>query len=171
MREAFKVKLEKYQSEGRAIVYVDESGFAHESTRSHGYSKVGERCLGQLDWGAKARTNVIGALLNGLVVTVALFSFNVDSDTFSAWMTQELLPNVPKKSVIVMDNAAFHKRKDMLESISSLGCIPDFLPTYSPDLNPIEQSWAQIKSIRRKFRYSVDELFVSPHFKNLFMVR
>ena len=63
LREAFKVKLEKYQSEGRAIVYVDESGFAHESTRSHGYSKVGERCLGQLDWGAKARTNVIGALL------------------------------------------------------------------------------------------------------------
>ena len=116
MREAFKVKLEKYQSEGRAIVYVDESGFAHESTRSHGYSKIGERCFGQLDWGAKARTNVIGALLNGLLVTVALFSFNVDSDTFSAWMTQELLPNVPKNSVIVMDNAAFHQRKDILES-------------------------------------------------------
>jgi transposase len=54
---------------------------------------------------------------------------------------------------------------------SALGCIPEFLPTYSPDLNPIEHSWPQIKSIRSKFRYAVDALFVSPHFKNLFMVR
>lgn len=171
MREEFKIKIEKYKSEGRAIVYVDESGFAHESTRSHGYSKIGERCFGKLDWGAKGRTNVIGALLNGLLVTVALFSFNVDSNTFSAWMTQDLLPNVPKNSVIVMDNAKFHKRKDILESISSTGCIPEFLPTYSPDLNPIEHSWAQIKSIRNKFRFSIDELFVSPNFKTLLMVR
>ena len=80
MREEFKIKIEKYKSEGRAIVYVDESGFAHESTRAHGYSKIGERCFGKLDWGAKGRTNVIGALLNGLLVTVALFALNVDAN-------------------------------------------------------------------------------------------
>ena len=49
LREEFKTKIEKYESEGRAIVYVDESGFAHESTRSHGYSEMGERCLGKLN--------------------------------------------------------------------------------------------------------------------------
>ena len=123
-----------------------------------------------MNWGAKGRTNVIGALLNGLLVTVALFALNVDANTFFAWMTQDLLPKVPKNSVIVMDNAAFHKRKDILESILSADCIPEFLPTYSPDLNPIEHSWAQIKSIRNKFRYSVDELFVSPDFEALLMV-
>lgn len=171
LREEFKIKIEKYKSEGRAIIYVDESGFSHESTRSHGYSKIGERCFGKLDWGAKGRTNVIGALLNGLLVTVALFSLNVDANTFFAWATQDLLPKVPKNSVIVMDNAPFHKRKDILESILSAGCIPEFLPTYSPDLNPIEHSWAQIKSIRHKFRYSVDELFVSTDFETLIMVR
>ena len=171
LREEFKIKIEKYKSEGRAIIYVDESGFSHESTRSHGYSKIGERCFGKLDWGAKGRTNVIGALLNGLLVTGALFSLNVDANTFFAWATQDLLPKVPKNSVIVMDNAPFHKRKDILESILSAGCIPEFLPTYSPDLNPIEHSWAQIKSIRHKFRYSVDELFVSTDFKTLLMMR
>lgn len=171
LREEFKIKIEKYKSEGRAIIYVDESGFAHESTRSYGYSKIGERCFGKLDWGAKSRTNVIGALLNGFLVTVALFAFNVDANTFLAWVTQDLLPKVPKNSVIVIDNASFHKRKDILESILLAGCIPEFLPTYSPDLNPIEHSWAQIKSIRHTFRYSVDELFVSHHFNTLLMVR
>lgn len=170
LREEFKLKIEKYKSEGRAIVYVDESGFAHESTRSHGYSKIGERCFGKLNWGAKGRTNVIGALLNGLLMTVALFALNVDANTFFAWVTQDLLPKVSKNSVIVMDNATFHKRKDILQSILSAGCIPEFLPTYSPDLNPIEHSWAQIKSIRNQFRYSVDELFVSPDFETLLMV-
>ena len=53
LREEFQIKIEKYKSEGIAIVYVDESGFAHESTRSHGYSKVGERCFGKLDWGVQ----------------------------------------------------------------------------------------------------------------------
>lgn len=53
LREKFKVKIEKYKSEGRAIVYVDEIGFAHESTRSHGYSKIDERCFGKLDWGSE----------------------------------------------------------------------------------------------------------------------
>ena len=58
-----------------------------------------------------------------------------------------------------MDNATFHKRADMIEAIKAHGCILEFLPPYSPDLNPIEHKWAQVKSIRRKTQCSVDELF------------
>ena len=152
-------------------MYVDESGLAHESMRSHGYSKIGERCFGKFSWGAKGRTNVIGALFNGLLLTTALFPFNIDSNVFFAWMTQDLLPKIPKNSVIVMDNASFHKRDDILDSIKAAGCIPEFLPPYSPHLNPIEHSWAQIKSIRNKFRFSIDQLFVSPDFKALLILR
>lgn len=54
------------------MVYRDESGFAHEMPRRPGYSPVGQRCFGQRDWGAKGRTNVIGALLSGLLLTVTL---------------------------------------------------------------------------------------------------
>jgi len=45
---------------------------------------------------------------------------------FYAWLTQNLLPKVNSGAVIVMDNATFHKRKDMLEAIENCGCIPEF---------------------------------------------
>ena len=63
-------------------------------------------------------------------------------------------------SYIVMDNATFHKRSDIIESIEQAGMIVLFLPVYSPDLNPIEHQWAQLKNIRRREQCDVEELFI-----------
>ena len=81
--------------------------------RTHGYAPVGKRCLGTHDWQAKGRANVIGALLGTCLLTTCLFSGNVNADVFLAWITQDLLPKVPEKCVMVMDNARFHKRDDI----------------------------------------------------------
>ena len=59
----------------------------------------------------------------------------------------------------MMDNASFHKRDEIRQSIEKAGCILEFLPPYSPDLNPIEHQWAKLKSIRAKHRSSVEEIF------------
>jgi transposase len=72
---------------------------------------------------------------------------------------QELLPVLSKKSVIVMDNASFHKRSDCINAIKKQKHEILFLPPYSPDLNPIEKKWAQAKSIRKKFRCDPYQLF------------
>ena len=48
---------------------------------------------------------------------------------------------------------------DMFDAINQHGCTVEFLPPYSPDLNPIEKKWAQVKAIRRAKRCSLDELF------------
>jgi len=61
--------------------------------------------------------------------------------------------------VIVLDNASFHKREDMRKVIEKEGCILEFFPPYSPDFNPIEQKWTQLKSIHRKLRCSAEEVF------------
>ena len=60
-----------------------------------------------------------------------------------------------------MDNAAFHKNKNMQDKIKQAGHILEYLPPYSPDLNPIEHKWAQAKAIRRKHQCSVESLFAS----------
>ena len=127
--------------------------------RNYGYSLKGERCFGVYDWGAKGRTNAIGALLGKQLLTVGLFEFNIDTQAFTIWVKQELLPILPPKSVIVMDNASFHKGKLMRENIESSGHILEYLPPYSPDLNPIEKKWSQAKLLRRKYNCNIDQLF------------
>jgi len=80
-------------------------------------------------------------------------------DVFEAWITLELLPVLPNGNVVVMDNASFHKSEKIQELIEAAGCLLEFLPPYSPDLNPIENKWAQAKARRRKLGCTVDELF------------
>ena len=131
--------------------------------RNYGYSRKGDRCFGCHDWGAKGRTNAIGALLGSHLLTVSLFDCNINTDAFSAWIKQELLPKLPPNSVLVMDNASFHKSKMMQEEIVNAGHSLEYLPPYSPDLNPIEHKWAQAKSRRRKLQCSVDSLFMEDY--------
>lgn len=141
------------------VVYLDESGFAHDMPRTHGYSDKGKRCYGEQDWHAKGRVNAIGAIIDNQLLTAYLFDVNINSDVFYAWLTQDLIPNLSEKSVVVMDNATFHKRKDMQKALSEAGHTLLYLPPYSPDLNPIEHKWAQIKAVRRQKRCSAYEVF------------
>jgi transposase len=129
--------------------------------RTHGYSLKGQRCYGSHDWGAKGRTNVIGALLGSAIVVVGLLAESVNSDIFTYWVKNTLLPSLAKSSVIVMDNASFHKGADMQKLIKDSGHRLLYLPPYSPDLNPIEKKWAQAKQIRRTTNCSIDELFTN----------
>ncbi|UOY08503.1 transposase [Muricauda sp. SCSIO 64092] len=141
------------------MVYVDGSGFAMDGPRDHGYGPKGQRCYAKKDWHARGRVNAIGAITDFKFFNACLFDTYINLDVFYAWPTQELLPNVPQNAVIVLDNATFHKRKGAQDAIEQKGCTLEFLPPYSPDLNPIEKKWAQAKSIRRKFGYTPDELF------------
>ena len=138
---------------------MDESGFAQDTPRTHGYSPRGERCYGIHDWHAKGRINAIGAILGFVFLTVTLFEGSINSDVFYAWLIHELIPVLPMNAVVVMDNASFHKRADMLEAIEQSGCQLEYLPPYSPDFNPIEKKWAQVKAIRKRERCDVDALF------------
>lgn len=127
--------------------------------RTHGYALRGQRCYGKHDWGARGRTNAIGALLGKELLTICLFEQNINTNIFNSWLNQDLIPKLPSGSVIVMDNAAFHKSKIMQEQIKQAGHTLEYLPPYSPDLNPIEPKWAQAKSVRRKHSCDILTLF------------
>ena len=87
----------------------------------------------------KGRANALGAGLNGLLLTVWLVHYTVDTDVFLAWFTYDLLPKVALGTVMGMDNASFHMHSGIREAAQAHGCILEYLPPYSPDLNPIEK--------------------------------
>ncbi len=58
-----------------------------------------------------------------------------------------------KNQVIILDNAKFHKGNDIVELVEAKGGKLKYLPAYSPDLNPIEKKWAQVKKLYRKLSY------------------
>ncbi|MGQ0527213.1 MAG: integrase core domain-containing protein, partial [Alphaproteobacteria bacterium] len=92
--------MRPHEFEGRPIVYINESGFAHDMPRAHGYAAVGQRCYGLCDWHAKSRTNAIGALIGKALLTIGLFKTSINADIFTAWAQQDLLPQLPEKSVM-----------------------------------------------------------------------
>ena len=84
---------------------------------------------------------------------------NVDASVFNTWVDKGLIPDLPENYVVVMDNDAFHKSQKTRELIENHGYKIEFLPSYSPDLNPIEYKWAQAKAVRKRENCDVEYLF------------
>lgn len=116
--------------------------------------------MSQYNWQLKNQTNAIGAVVNDQLFAIGLYDCSINSDVFHGWGEQLLLPQLPTNSVIVMDNATFHKRSDTKALIEATGHTILWLPPYSPDLNPIEHTWAWIKQKRKEWRrHCLDRLF------------
>lgn len=85
------------------------------------------------------------------------FEGYANKEIFKQYLTRVLLPLIKsKEKIIIMDNASFHKGDDITKLIESSKNKLKYLPTYSPDLNPIEKKWAQIKKIYRKMTHKFE---------------
>lgn len=109
---------------------------------------------------------MISALDGKRLIAPFYFKGHCDTRVFNAWLKDVLLPIIPQGKTIILDNASFHKSPRTKSLIESKGCFLKFLPTYSPDLNPIEQQWAILKAPIRKHRLpsqslasSIDSVF------------
>jgi transposase len=76
----------------------------------------------------------------------------MDNVLFNFWLSNVLLSQIASGNIVVMDNAAFHKSQNTRAIIEDAGCRLLFLPPYSPDLNPIETFWANLK---KKIKHSI----------------
>jgi transposase len=121
----------------------------------------GHMVIKQKAYGVKVY-KAIGALLEGSILTVCLIAGMVNGAVFKAWLAQDLIPKLTTSCVVVMDNATFHKVNGISELIEKAGHQLLYLPPYSPDLNPIERKWAQVKALRNKLRTNdIDALFTN----------
>ena len=140
------------------LVYVDESGIDSRIYRQYARSKRGVKVLADITGKRFARTTLIAGLVNKKIISPLRFAGYTDSKVFETYVEKCLIPELRKGQVVVIDNASFHKSKRVKELIENANCRLIYLPPYSPDLNPIENSWATIKANVRKYRHKFDNL-------------
>ena len=140
-------------------MYVDESGINTCLQREYGRALRGNK-VEDVKRGRKfQRVNVIGAFCNGKHLAVECYNHTTDSEFFEQWFDKRLLKVIPGGYTVIMDNASFHRKSKLygLAKKAEVGLL--FLPPYSPDFNPVEKSWANMKRwLRNKmsFYHSID---------------
>jgi len=156
-RQEYLAELAKIPIDKR--VYLDECGINRVLVREMGRALRGKIVPGTKNGKRSKRVNTIGALWNGIHVAVKSYLHSTTSEFFEQWFKEELLPVLLIGCTIIMDNASFHRKNKLREMAAEYGINVLFLPTYSPDLNPIETSWANLKQWLR------DNIFTCPCLK------
>ena len=131
-------------------VYIDETGFETYFHREYGRSLKGQLITGQVSGRRFQRLSLVAGLINGEIIAPMTYKETMTSDFFEAWFKTFLLPTLDRPSVIIMDNARFHRMSKLKELCKEQGHRLLPLPPYSPEYNPIEKTWAQIKKHLRK---------------------
>lgn len=130
------------------LVFIDEAGVNLGMTRTHARSPVGQRAKAKKP---KRQSNIslIGAIRSTEMCSLYAYDGPMDGDRFLSFIDEHLAPKLNNGDVVVMDNVRFHHIKEVKERLEKVGARALYLPPYSPERNPIEETWSLIKRIFR----------------------
>jgi transposase len=119
-------------------------------TRTHGRCARGKRLVAKAPFGRWRTITFLAALRCDRLTAPFVIDGPIKCASFRAYVWQVLLPALAPGDIVVMDNLGSHKRRAVRTTIRAAGAKLFFLPVYSPDLNPIEQAFAKMKTLLRK---------------------
>jgi transposase len=159
VRAAWRVTVAEVLEPER-LVFVDEMGLHTSLAPLYGYAPKGERL--RLSVPRNRGPNTI--LLSSMTIEGMGPSMTVEGSTtaevFEAYLEPFLVPGLKPGQVVVMDNLGAHKPRRVRELIEDRGCQLLYLPSYSPDYNPIEEAFSKIKGLLRKVGARTQETLV-----------
>ena len=143
------------------LVFIDESGAKTNMTRLYGRAMAGQRAVDDAPSGHWCTTTMISSVrLNGSMACMVVDGATTQN-IFEAYVEHILLPTLKAGDIVVLDKLSAHKSQHTRELIESVGAELHYLPTYSPDLNPIEKMWSKIKSILRTLKARTKEALIT----------
>jgi transposase len=158
-RVAWKV-LVADQIEADRFVFVDEMGSNTSLYPLCGWSTTGERARCSVPHNRGKNTTLVASMtIEGMGPSVAMEG-STDAVAFETYIERFLVPTLRSGQLIVMDNLNAHKGERVRELVEEAGCELLYLPTYSPDLNPIEEAFSKIAAILRKAEARIPELLI-----------
>jgi transposase len=135
----------------RRLVFVDESGMHTSIDRLRSRAPRGERAYyGKVPRNRGKNTTLIASMsLSGMGEAMCIQGAT-DAAALEVYIEHFLAPTLSERQVVVFDNLGAHRPRRIRELIEERGAELVFLPTYSPELNPIEEAFSKIKNILRK---------------------
>ncbi len=131
-------------------MFIDETWAKTNMTRSHGRAPRGQRLIAKVPRRRWRTLTFLAALRHDRIDAPCVLDGPVDGPSFLAYVEQILVPALKPGDIVVMDNLGSHKSKAVRRAIRKAGAKLFFLPPYSPDLNPIEQAFAKLKTLLKK---------------------
>jgi len=132
------------------MVFIDESFCKTGMRREFGWGRRGERVHGKRLGASWKTLSLVGAMRLGERPRLMTHQGAVNGRTFLRFVRQRLVPALRMGDVVIMDNLNFHKMRAVQDAITRAHATPIYLPTYSPELNPIELWWGDIKRTLRR---------------------
>ena len=129
---------------------MDETGIDTCLHREYARSKRGTSVISAVSGKKFKRIGIVAAQMNKRIIAPMHYDGTMDSHLFELWFVNKLLPALPEDSVIVLDNASFHRKSKLYCLVENTGHRIIFLPPYSPELNPIEYFWSWLKRQLKK---------------------
>ena len=117
--------------------------------RLYGWAAVGHRLVDAVPHGHWNTSTFIAGLRQDGLVAPCVFNGAINGELFLAYVEQVLVPTLIGGDIVVMDNLGSHKVAGVRKAIEDAGARLLYLPSYSPDLNPIEQAFAKLKALLR----------------------
>ena len=147
-----RAQWKKYQGriDPTRLVFIDETWAKTNMTRLHGRCARGMRLVAKVPHGRWRTLTFLAALRCDRIEAPCVIDGPINGRIFLAYVEQVLVPTLRPGDVVIMDNLGSHKRQAIRRAIRAAGAKLLFLPAYSPDLNPIEQVFAKLKTLLRK---------------------
>lgn len=140
-------------------VYLDEAGIEKAICKDRGWGKIGEILKAKKSGKYYMRTNIVAGYVNKKTIAPFVFTGTCNTELFIKWVETFLIKELEPGQTVIMDNASFHKSPKVKELIESVKCKLLYLPPYSPDLNPIEKFWANMKKWIKQHIDSYQKLY------------
>ena len=137
------------KTDGRTLVFLDESGAQTNMTRLRGRAVRGQRVHDHAPAGHWCATTMLGSLRLDGTTRCRTIEGATDTAVFRAYVEHVLLPTLQPGDMVILDNLSPHKNPATLALLAAASVAVRFLPPYSPDLNPIEKMWSKIKAALR----------------------
>lgn len=122
-------------------------------SRAYARSPKGRRAYSSAPYHPGERVNLIAALsTSGIQAPWLVTGGSVDTTTFVTYVEHVLCPTLRPGQIVVLDNYSIHTAAEVRDLVAAKDCTLLFLPTYSPDLNPIENAFSKLKALLRQAR-------------------